>query len=62
MPPDRAFDDLEFIEFEVTEDNFFFQAELNLWFDNQESDLTASFLPSTDQAKSLICLYDLHVL
>ena len=62
MPPDDIFEDLEFIEFELTEDNFFFQANLNLWFDDQESDLTAQFIPSTDRSKTLICLYDIYVL
>jgi hypothetical protein len=62
MPPDHVFEALKFIKFKINDDNFFFQADLDLWFDNSESDLTAQFVPSMDQSKTLICLYDLHVL
>ena len=62
MPPDKVFDDFKFIELNLTEDIFFFQADFDLWFDNRESDLTAQFVPSRDHSKNLICLYDLHVL
>lgn len=62
MPPNEAFESFDFIEFKVTEDNFFFQADFNLWFNDQESDLTAQFVPSVNQANTAICLYDLHIL
>ncbi|WP_420596913.1 DUF7668 domain-containing protein [Deinococcus sp.] len=62
MPPDESFKDFDFIEFEATEDNFFFQADFDLWFNNQASDLTAQFIPSRNTSGLLVCLYDVHVL
>ena len=35
MPPDDIFEDLEFIEFDLTEDNFFFQEFVNDFNDNK---------------------------
>ncbi|MGI8748450.1 MAG: DUF7668 domain-containing protein [Deinococcus sp.] len=46
IPSDDMFENLEFIEFLVTDDNFFFQADLKLWFDDRESDLMTQFISS----------------
>ena len=57
-PPEKAFDDLYLY---AEEDNEV-RVEFDLWYDNQKSDLTLSFIASVNEGELFFSLQDIHVL
>ncbi|MDO4245115.1 MAG: hypothetical protein Q4C89_03740 [Deinococcus sp.] len=63
MPPETAFQSIDFYAFDNDiPDQYLFQVNFTLWFDDEPSDLTAIFNPDPKAPPPGLRLSDVHVL